>query len=716
MTRGILRFFAALGVSLSVILCALAPMGVAEDETAVDESAVDATVADEIAEGEPDFTPEERDFIASHDSLRIGYVQDRVPVSFTGEDGELAGISRYIFDHVSELCGIEFDYVPLPAGDVTYDYLLSADLDLVSSVEYNKENQNARGILISNPYLSSRKVVVARDGLEFRYDANLKIAISTGSQTLRKVLGASYPNFELVDYPSIDACFDAVNSGEADLMIQNQYVVEYWMSKPIYEKLKVIPVLGLDDQLCFSAVVAFGEGSEQSQADGRTLINILNKTISSMSEDEVGSFTIQGIMENQYRFTVSDFLYRYRLAVTALCILLLIILVLAFLLIRLHIRYTENKADTKARGQFLSAMSHEIRTPLNGLIGLNHLMLGNTDDKERLTNYLNQSNVTANYLVSLVNDMLDMSSLQSENLTLDLKPVDLKLVIDTINSITEHAMADKGISYSSSCALTWPCVLGDEVRIQQVLLNLLDNARKFTPEGGKVTLSVKQELTEASEVLTTAEVSDNGRGMSREFQKHIFDIFARELDTVSKGNEGTGLGLPISRRLAMLMNGDLTFVSDKGRGSTFTFTFVAEPSVMPKKEEPKHPDASRPKPNILVAEDNELNGEIILELLRENGYKAELAENGKIALEMFERSESGEFGVILMDLLMPEMDGFEAAKAIRALDRPDAKTIRIFACTANSSDEDREKAALSGMNEFITKPVDVGKLIKKLEE
>ena len=716
MARGILRFFAALGVSLSVILCTLAPAAVAAGESAADESAADATAVDESAAGGIDFTPEERDFIASHDSLRIGYVQDRVPVSFSGEDGELAGISRYIFDHVSELCGIEFEYVPLPAGDVTYDYLLSADLDLVSSVEYNKENQNARGILISNPYLSSRKVVVARDGLDFRYDANLKIAISTGSQTLRKVLGASYPNFELVDYPSIDACFDAVNSGEADLMIQNQYVVEYWMSKPIYEKLKVIPVLGLDDQLCFSAVVAFGEGSEQSQADGRTLINILNKTINSMSEDEVGNFTIQGIMENQYRFTVSDFLYRYRLAVTALCILLLIILVLAFLLIRLHIRYTENKADTKARGQFLSAMSHEIRTPLNGLIGLNHLMLGNIGDKERLTNYLNQSTVTANYLVSLVNDMLDMSSLQSENLTLDLKPIDLKLVIDTVNSITEHAMADKGIGYSSSCTLTWPCVLGDEVRIQQVLLNLLDNARKFTPKGGKVTLSVRQELTEDSEVLTTAEVSDNGRGMSREFQKHIFDVFARELDTVSKGNEGTGLGLPISRRLAMLMNGDLTFVSDKGRGSEFTFTFVAEPSVMPKKEEPKHLDASRPKPNILVAEDNELNGEIILELLRENGYKAELAENGKIALEMFERSESGEFGVILMDLLMPEMDGFEAAKAIRALDRPDAKTVRIFACTANSSDEDREKAALSGMNEFITKPVDVGKLIKKLEE
>ncbi len=701
MARGFLRFFAALGAAFALLLCAF--------PTA-------ANAADEFAAGGIDLTPEERDFIASHDTLRIGYVQDRIPISFTGEDGSLAGISRYIFDHVSELCGIDFEYVPLPAGDVTYDYLLSADLDLVSSVEYNKENINARGILISEPYLSSRKVVVARDGLEFKYDANLKIAISTGSQTLRKVLGASYPNFELVDYPSIDACFDAVNSGEADLMIQNQYVVEYWMSKPAYEKLKVIPALGLDDQLCFSAVVAFGEGSEQSQADGRTLINILNKTINSMFEDEIGSFTIQGIMENQYRFTVSDFLYRYRIAVTTLCLLLLVILILAFLLIRLHVRYTENKADAKAKALFLSSMSHEIRTPLNGLIGLNHLMLGSFDDKERLTNYLNQSTVTANYLASLVSDMLDMSSLQSENLSLELKPVDLELLLDTVNSMTESAMSEKGVTYRSEHDLTWPCVLGDEVRIQQILLNLLDNARKFTPPGGEAALSVTQELIENGEVITSAVVSDNGRGMNPEFQKHIFDIFARELDTVSKGNEGTGLGLPISRRLAMLMNGDLTFVSEKGKGSKFTFTFTAEPSVMPKKAEPKEAAASRPKPNILVAEDNELNGEILLELLRESGYKAELAENGKIALEMFERSESGEFGVILMDLLMPEMDGFEAAKAIRALDRPDAKTVRIFACTANSSDEDREKAALSGMNEFITKPVDVGKLIKKLEE
>ena len=197
-----------------------------------------------------------------------------------------------------------------------------------------------------------------------------------------------------------------------------------------------------------------------------------------------------------------------------------------------------------------------------------------------------------------------------------------------------------------------------------------------------------------------------------------FDTFAQELDTVSKGNQGTGLGLPISRRLAMLMGGDLTFVSRRWEGSSFTFTFIAEPAELPENEYGPAPsdDLKHQNTKILVAEDNELNGEIILELLQSVGFEAELAENGKIALQMFIDSEPDTYDIILMDLLMPEMDGFETAKAIRDLDRPDAKTVRIFACTANSFSENRDKALASGMDDFIEKPVDVRELLKKINE
>ncbi len=659
-------------------------------------------------------TPEELAYVSAHPTVRVGYVQDRTPVSFSDKNGEFAGISRHIFDRIAELIGIGFEYAALPAGDVTYDTLLDGGFDLVTSVEYNKENQNARGILISEPYLSGLKVIVARAGLEFRSDAHLKVAISTGSQTIRKVLGRIYPNFELVDYPSTSACFNAVNSGEADLMIQNQYVAEYWFSKPVYEKLKVIPVLEMEDQLCFSAVVAFGGGDGPSEADGSVLIGILNKAIASLTEDEVGSFTIQGVMENQYRYTLGDFLYRYRFAFGVLVVSLFVILTLAIFLVHLRILFAENRADAKAKSQFLSTMSHEIRTPLNGLIGLNYLMSQKIDDKERMEDYLRQSTVTANYLLSLVNDILDMSKLEDQKMELTLRPIDLSLVLDTVGSIVRNTMSEKMLRFETDASLTWPFLLADQIRIEQVLLNLLDNARKFTPRGGKVDLTVTQEQIKDGRIRTAVTLSDTGRGMSEEFQKHLFEAFTQELETVSKGNQGTGLGLPISRHLARLMDGDLTLESKLGEGSVFTFTFLASPCDPPEKEEMKPAELWRDHARILVAEDNELNGEIILELLGGEGFAADLAENGRKALEMFRASAPYTYGLILMDLLMPEMDGFESAMAIRALDRADAKTVRIVACTANTLPEDRQRALESGMDDFLPKPVDVDELLRKI--
>ena len=665
------------------------------------------------AEGGLDFTPEEQRYISEHKTLKIGYVQDRIPVSFSDENGELCGISKYIFQRVSELCGIEFEYVPLPAGDITYDYLLGEGLDLVSSVEYNKENQNARGILISNPYLSSKKVVVSREGVDFSYGANLSIAITTGSQTIRKVLGGMFPNFSIVDYDSIPSCFEAVKSGEADLLMQNQYVVEYWIRKPIYEKLKVIPVVGLDDELSFSAVVAFGGGEGTSQEEGELLISILNKAIGALTDDEVGNYIIQGVMENQYRYNLSDFLYRYRYAVRSVIIFSAVTLILVILLVSVHMRYAENKADAKVRSNFLSTMSHEIRTPLNGIIGLNYLMLQKLDDPEKLRNCLDQSNITAKYLLSLVNDMLDMSSIQADNLQLASEPIDISLIAESVNTISENAAASKGIRYSSEFDIAYPYIKGDAVRIQQVLLHLLDNARKFTPKGGKVHFTIVQQ-PDGDKIVTTATVADTGRGMSEEFQRRIFDTFSRELETVSKGNQGAGLGLSISSRLAKLMNGSISFTSKKGEGSTFVFTFSAEPSEKPGGDGEEKGAGKAAFPKILIAEDNELNGEILLELLSDSGFDAELVSNGREALDRFSESVPGTFGLILMDLLMPDMDGFESAKCIRALQRPDAATVHIFACTANTFDGDRDRAFASGMDDFITKPVDIEKLIAKI--
>ena len=671
---------------------------------------------DTFADGSPIFTAEEQEYISEHPTLKVGFVADRIPISFSDNNGDSAGVSRYIFDRVSEISGIKFDLVKLPAGDVTYDYLLGEGLDLVTSVEFNEENKKARGILISKPYLSSRKVVVARNGLEFKAGVNYSVAVSTGSQTLKKVLANMFPNFQLKDYASITDCFDAVKKGDADFMIQNQYVVEYWLSKPKYEKLQVIPVVGLDDQLCFSAIVAFGDQVGPSQEDGQLLIDILDKTIDCISEDEVSNYIIQGVMDNQYKYTFGDFLYRYRMAASVFVVSLIAIFAMMILLMRMHMRFVESRADAYAKGRFLSTMSHEIRTPLNGLIGLNYLMAQKIDDKQKMSEYIRQSSVTAKYLLSLVNDILDSSKLEENKMELIIHPVDLGLVVNTVNSMVENGLSEKKMKFTISSELSYPYIMADEVRIQQILLNLLDNARKFTNRGGSVELSISQKPIDEKKVLTTAVVTDTGKGMSDEFQKQIFDVFSQELETVSKGNQGTGLGLSISRRLARLMGGDLTCVSKKGIGSSFTFTFTAEITDAPTSVNNKKIFSKEKRPHILVAEDNELNGEIILELLRSDGFEADIAEDGKKALKMFTDSAPGTYDVILMDLLMPEMDGFETAKAIRALDRADAETVRIYACTANSFSEERNKAFASGMDDFIAKPVDIDELLGKLYE
>ena len=664
-------------------------------------------------------TDAESDYIRDAGTLRVGYVQDRIPVSFSDENGDLAGISRSIFDRVQALTGLTFEYVPLPAGSITYDYLTEQKLDLVTSVEYNEENKRANGILISEPYLTSRKVVVAPEGLSFHLDAAYKVAVSTGSQTLRKVLSAAFPNFSLVDYDSITDCFDAICAGQADLLIQNQYVVEYWIGKPAYEQLKVIPVPGMDDRLCFSAVVAFDGGPGSSPQQGQTLIDILDKAIAAISDDEISTYTIQAIMDNQYELTLGDFLYRYRHMALILSIAAIVIATLAALLIRQRVLAMQELADAKARDQFLSTMSHEIRTPLNGLIGLNYLMRQKTGEPEKLAEYLRQSDATARYLQGLVSDMLDMSRLQGRQMQLASQPVDLANLVATVEAIARPGMEEKGLWFQADAVLGQSWVMGDELRIQQVLLNLLDNARKFTAPGGHVTLEVDQTTGDDGGLLTRAVVTDTGRGMGEEFQKHIFESFAKEMDddAVSKGNEGTGLGLPICRQLAEMMGGSLTFTSRKNEGSRFQFVFPCVPAEAPPAQEeplPVHEDQAAPHGAVLVAEDNELNGEIMLDLLQDAGLRADLAQNGRIALEVFRRSAIGTYDAILMDLLMPEMDGFQAAQAIRALDRPDARTVRIIACTANAADSDRERAQASGMDGFLTKPVDIGKLLDML--
>lgn len=263
------------------------------------------------------FSGEEEEYIASLGVLKVTYAQGRLPISFTNEEtGELDGVSRAIFDRIQEISGLKFEYEALPLGTVDYDYLREHGFNLITGVEYNSVNMNASGIHISNPYLSTKKVMVGQNSIVFDKTSRLTVAISTGSKTIKDVLTAEYPNFQIIDYETIGECFDAVKRGKADLLIQNQYVAEYWLTRPKYENLAVIPAEGLDDNLCFSTVQYEEGGMGDDVRYNEELITIINKALSQISQDELNNIIIKETMENKYSYTFADVWYRYKYAGT----------------------------------------------------------------------------------------------------------------------------------------------------------------------------------------------------------------------------------------------------------------------------------------------------------------------------------------------------------------------------------------------------------------
>lgn len=390
-------------------------------------------------------------------------------------------------------------------------------------------------------------------------------------------------------------------------------------------------------------------------------------------------------------------------------------------IIRMSATSAMARAEAKARGDFLSSMSHEIRTPLNGIVGLNHLMQQNLDDPDKMRDYLGKSDSTAKYLLSLVNDILDMSKLQAGKVDLFLKPFSVSHLLAMVESVIRSRTEEKGICFQIEPDIPEPNIIGDEIRIEQILINILGNAVKFTPEGGQIKLRVLQAEGGDGRITTTFEVEDNGCGISEEFKSKIFDPFSQEQSAATKGMQGTGLGMSISTLLAKQMGGTLSVRSRLGEGSCFTFTLTANradailAAAVPADKEPVRAKNGR-RLKILVAEDNELNAEILMELLRAADFDVYRAVDGGQVIELFAASDFYAFDVILMDVQMPVRNGYEAARIIRGMDRPDAKTVTIYACTANTFKEDQEKAEESGMDGFIAKPIDVKHLMQMLDQ
>lgn len=375
---------------------------------------------------------------------------------------------------------------------------------------------------------------------------------------------------------------------------------------------------------------------------------------------------------------------------------------------------------SEAKTRFLFNMSHDIRTPMNAIIGFSDLLEKHLDDKEKVHDYIKKIQLSGSFLLSLINYVLEMARIESGKATLRTEVGDAQELLGALNAVFEPAVEKKRLKYNCTLDVEHRFIICDVTKVREIVLNIISNSVKYTPEGGSVTVQIK-EIPWEKEGWTAYRilVEDTGIGMGAEYLPHIFEEFTRERTSTESKVVGAGLGLPIVKALIDLMGGTIQVESERGKGSKFEvilpFEIASEEEVKDSyvKKEEKPYNRSKEK-RILLAEDNELNAEIAITILEENGFKVERAEDGCKCVELFSEKPAGYYSTILMDIQMPNMDGYTASRKIRGMEREDAKAIPIIALTANAFDEDRNKAFAAGMNGHIAKPIDVGRMVRTI--
>ena len=374
------------------------------------------------------------------------------------------------------------------------------------------------------------------------------------------------------------------------------------------------------------------------------------------------------------------------------------------------------EAANRAKTEFLSHMSHDIRTPINAIMGMTGIALKNIGNAEKVRDCLGKIDGSSQHLLSLINDVLDMSRIESGKTTLKNEIFSLRECLNNCASIISGQLVNRDIALNRDFdRVKAPAVRGDELHLRQIFINILGNSVKFTPDGGSIGFRAWEGETENGKTVFVFELSDTGIGMSKEYLPRLFEAFSQEAGGSRTTYKGTGLGMAITKSFVDLMGGSIEVESELNQGTTFLLKIPMEVCDLPEEMAVSGEDYSALQGlKVLLAEDNELNAEIAQEILKEVGISASLAVNGREALRIFEESGPGEFAAILMDIMMPEMNGFEATRAIRQLARTDAASIPIIALSANAYEEDIRQAKEAGMNAHVAKPVNPGMIYKEL--
>ena len=679
----------------------------------------------------PILTGEEKAWLKEHGAIKMGFLTSDSGVStFDPATGEFTGVITDYIQFAADCLGnqeLEFQLVGYDSKEAELDALKSGEIDMIFHFDQSPNLAEEYHFACTNTTWTSNLMAVTNKQ-HFNENNVNRIAVPQNKLSLKKYLAFYYPQWEIVDCDTQEDAAQLVKDGQADCFVtwissENKYSKKY----SFYSVPLVNPV-----RSCFAV-----------NSGNRSLLSILNKTIKAMPVNMLAG-ALAMYKSSARKVTLSDFIkdnFFMALLVSSIAVAAILLTILKLLRkarkaeaaarkaandtqklnAKLQVAVENAESANHAKSTFLFNMSHDIRTPMNAIIGYADLASRHLDDPAKLKNYMENIQVCGQNLLMLLNNVLDLARIENDKTEMEYSVSDIEKDFRNCVAMFRNQADSKGQTLMVTTQLQYPYIYADIPHLTEICTNLVSNAVKYTGAGGTIRCNVTQKPGEKEGWCdTVVTVADNGIGMSQEFQKHIFEPFERERTSTVSKVEGSGIGMGIVKKLVGLMGGTVEVESRIGVGSTFTVTIpcriASEDETQAKRETNPSDQKCLCGTRILLTEDNDLNAEIAVELLQEEGCTVDRAKDGVECVDMLEKAANGTYQLILMDIQMPVMNGYDAARKIRGLDDPQKANIPIIAMTANAFTEDRQVALDAGMNDHIAKPINMNVLVPTLRK
>ena len=679
----------------------------------------------------PILTGEEKAWLKGHGAIRMGFLtSDRGVSTYDPATGEITGTITDYIQFAADCLGnqeLEFQLVGYDDKEAELNALKSGEIDMIFHFDQSPNLAEEYRLARTNTTWTANMMVVTNKQLFIENQVN-RVAVPQNKISLTRYLAFYYPQWEIVDCDTQEDAIKLVKDGQADCFVTGvSSEAKYSKNHGFYS----VPLPNPANS-CFAV-----------KSGNRSLLSILNKTIKAMPANMLTS-SLAMHKSSARKVTLSDFIkdnFFMVLLVSSIAVAAILLTILKLLRkarkaeaaarkaandtqelnAKLQVAVEKAESANRAKSTFLFNMSHDIRTPMNAIIGYADLASRHSDDPAKLKNYMENIQVCGQNLLMLLNNVLDLARIENDKTEMEYSVSDVDKDFRNCVAMFRNQADSKGQTLTVTTHLLHPYVYADIPHLTEVCTNLVSNAVKYTGAGGTIRCNVTQKPGEKEGWCdTVVTVADNGIGISQEFQKHIFEPFERERTSTVSRVEGSGIGMGIVKKLVGLMGGTVAVESKIGVGSTFTVTIpcriASEDETQAKRETNPSDQKCLCGTRILLTEDNDLNAEIATELLQEEGCTVDRAKDGVECVDMLEKAANGTYQLILMDIQMPVMNGYDAARKIRGLDDPQKANIPIIAMTANAFTEDRQVALDAGMNDHIAKPINMNVLVPTLRK